>query len=365
MHAIVPAGGAGTRLWPLSRRSHPKFLMDLTGSGKTLLQATVLRLAPCSESVTVVTGTAHATSVRAQLESLVEGGLVPAGLPLSVVAEPSGRDSMAAIGLGAYLLGEKYGSSAIIGSFAADHLIQGEAAFHQAVLEAAGAAAEGFVATVGLRPTWPSTAYGYIQVGDEPASPGALIAERFVEKPDARTAESYVELGFLWNAGMFVMKVSTLREHLKALHPTIDHHLSRIAGSWQDADRRGVLETEWPRIKRIAFDNAIAEPVAAEGGVATATMEESGWSDVGDWADLGPFMPADQSAAHVLLDSEGAVVRVDPAKALAVIGVPDAVVIDTPDALLVTTRANSQRVKQAVDELAGRATQGFAPEQYL
>lgn len=352
LHSIIPAGGAGTRLWPVSRREHPKFLMDLAGAGRTLLQATAMRLAPISDSITVVTGTRHLKSVRDQLQQLVDARQLPPGLPVAVVAEPSARDSMAAIGLATYLLAKKYGPDALVGSFAADHLIQDEGTFRRAVNDAVGAARSGYISTIGLQPTWPSTAYGYIQPSDRPATGATLIVERFVEKPGSAEAERYVNEGYLWNAGMFVMQADILKNHLAGLHPTMDTALTRIADSWNHVDQQDVLRREWSQIERIAIDHAIAEPVAASGGVATAIMRNSGWSDVGDWSDLGSFLGDEGSGPQqVLIDSAGAVVRAPSDKAVVVLGIPGAVVIDTEDALLVTTRASSQRVKEAVDHL--------------
>src|SRR5690625_430832 len=202
-HAVVPAGGAGTRLWPLSRRAHPKFLLDLTGSGRTLLQATWDRLVPLTGEggVLVVTGEAHADAVREQLPALGEQGLV---------TEPSGRDSMAAIGLAAALLRERHGPDVVLGSFAADHVVRRPDDFHAAVREAVAAARAGYVVTVGVRADHPSTAFGYIEEGgplDVAAAPTARHVARFVEKPDAETAAGYLATGrYRWNAGMFVVR---------------------------------------------------------------------------------------------------------------------------------------------------------------
>src|SRR3954447_27047562 len=146
-HAVVPAGGAGTRLWPLSRAGHPKFLLDLTGSGRTLLQATVDRLSPLTEGLLVVTGVRHADAVVAQLPELAAG---------QVLAEPSPRDSMAAIGLAAAVLLERHGEDVVLGSFAADHVISGTAAFEQTVREGVVAARAGYVVTIGIGASEPS-----------------------------------------------------------------------------------------------------------------------------------------------------------------------------------------------------------------
>src|SRR5688572_1488579 len=201
--AVVPAGGAGTRLWPLSRARHPKFLLDLTGSGRSLLQATVDRLEPLTgDRVVVVTGAAHADAVRGQLPNLAVE---------RVLAEPSPRDSMAAIGLAAAVV-EREDPDAVIGSFAADHVIPDTAAFEAVIREAAEVARDGHLVTIGVEPTHPSTGFGYIRTGDALAGAAtALHAVEFVEKPDAERASRYVASGdYRWNAGMFAVRATVL-----------------------------------------------------------------------------------------------------------------------------------------------------------
>src|SRR3954470_1284484 len=185
-HAVIPAGGAGTRLWPLSRAGHPKFLLDLTGTGRTLLQATVDRLTPLTDGILVVTGARHAEAVTAQLPELAAG---------QVLAEPSPRDSMAAIGLAAAVLLERHGEDVVLGSFAADHVISGTAAFEQTVREGVVAARAGYVVTLGIAATGPSTAFGYVRAGallglDD--APTVAHVAGFTEKPDAETAAAYL-----------------------------------------------------------------------------------------------------------------------------------------------------------------------------
>lgn len=355
-HAVIPAGGAGTRLWPLSRRSHPKFLHDLTGSGRTLLQATWDRLAPLAgdDGVVVVTGGAHAEAVRDQLP-----GLPPDGL----LVEPSPRDSMAAIGLAAAVLRRRHGEEVVLGSFAADHVIDGADAFRGAVVEAVEAARAGYVVTIGIAPRSPSTAFGYIQVG-EPLD-GAEQARHvvaFTEKPDAQTAADYLATGrYWWNAGMFVVRATVLLGHLEARHPAMAEGLGRIAAAWDTPEREEVLAALWPGLTKIAIDHAIAEPVAAAGGVAVVPGDFA-WDDVGDWSSLADLLPAADDGTRVLgpvdaarlTDAPGAVVVPASGRLVAVLGLPDAVVVDTPDALLVTTREQAQRVKGVVDALAAQ-----------
>ncbi|MEE6287997.1 mannose-1-phosphate guanylyltransferase [Georgenia sp. MJ173] len=351
LHAVIPAGGAGTRLWPLSRRRHPKFLLDLTGTGRTLLQGTWDRLAPLSDGVLLVTGTDHAAAVREQLPGLATDG---------VLAEPSGRDSMAAIGLAAAVLRERHGD-VVLGSFAADHVVRDEAAFAAAVRQAVAAARAGYVVTIGIEADHPSTAFGYIETGEPlglPAAPAAHHVTGFTEKPDAETAAAYLAGGrYRWNAGMFVVGVDVLLGHLARLQPALHDGVVAIARAWDTADREEVLAREWPRLTRIAIDHAIAEPVAADGGVAVVPAD-LGWDDVGDWASLAGLV-GDGSQVRVLgdgadvlaVDSPGALVVPGTGRLVSVLGLPGAVVVDTPDAVLVTTTAHAQHLKAVVDQL--------------
>lgn len=360
-HAVIPAGGAGTRLWPLSRRSHPKFLLDLTGSGRTLLQATWDRLAPLAgeAGVVVVTGGAHAAAVGEQLPRLDADALL---------VEPSPRDSMAAIGLAAAVLRQRHGDDVVLGSFAADHVISGQEVFADAVGQAVAAARAGYVVTIGIAPREASTAFGYIEVGEGigvTGAPDARHVAAFTEKPDAETAAAYLATGrYRWNAGMFVVAARVLLDHLAARQPALHVGLVRIAEAWDTPAREEVLASEWPALTKIAIDHAIAEPVAAAGGVAVVPGDFD-WDDVGDWASLADLLPAGGDGSRVLgdeaqaalHDAPGAVVVPGSGRLVAVLGLPDAVVVDTPDALLVTTRAQAQRVKSVVDALAaqGRA----------
>jgi len=284
--AVVPAGGAGTRLWPLSRALTPKFLLDLTGSGRTLIQATVDRLEPLvGARVVVVTGAAHQEAVRRQLPDLGQ-----------VIAEPSPRDSMAAIGLAAARL-ELEDPEALIGSFAADHVIIDEAAFAACVREAAEVAAGGLLVTVGIEPTHPATGFGYIRGGA--ALPGfttARVVTEFVEKPDPERAEAYLRSGeYRWNAGMFIVRAATLLDLLAENHPDLAAGLRAIA-----ADPTS-LQERWPGLTRIAIDHAVAEPAAAAGRVAMVPGP-FGWEDVGDYAALGAMTAVGPQGMKVIGD---------------------------------------------------------------
>lgn len=361
IHAIIPAGGAGTRLWPLSRKARPKFLLDLTGTGRSLLQGTVARLAPLAATTTVVTGVAHVPAVARQLPDLPEENLL---------AEPAPRDSMAAIGLATALIAHRHGREAIVGSFAADHLVADDAAFQDAVRQAAALAEAGWLVTIGIQATGPSTAFGYIHAGEALDVPGAPDGRRvldFAEKPDAATAARYLATGdYRWNAGMFVVRAGVLLDHLAVGRPALAAGLDEIAAAWDTPARDAVMARIWPGLEAIAIDHAIAEPVAAAGGVATVPGN-MGWDDVGGFDTLAELIPTVTSgpAAGVevlgeadveAVGADGALVASSTDRKVVLLGVPGIVVVDTPDALLVTTPEHAQDVKGVVDRLkaAGR-----------
>ena len=352
--AVIPAGGAGTRLWPLSRSSSPKFLHDLSGAGRSLLQATWDRLEPlCGDQIMVVTGVAHEMAVRAQLPGLALANLV---------AEPSPRDSMAAIGLAAAML-ERRDPDVVIGSFAADHVIGEPEVFVDCVREAVAIARANHFVTIGIEPNCPATGFGYIHVGDSLAiagAPNGRAVRSFVEKPDETTARAYLDTGeYRWNAGMFVVKASVLLDLLAEFHPAVAAGLRAIAAE------PARLEELWPGLTKVAIDHAVAEPAAARGRVAVVPGEFT-WDDVGDFASLGSLlsdaaaMPGLRVLGEVDLvlakDTTGLVIP-GSGRTVAVLGLDDVVVVDTPDALLVTTRARAQDVKVLVDLLkaTGRA----------
>lgn len=355
--AVVPAGGVGSRLWPLSRAAAPKFLHDLTGTGRTLLQGTVDRLAPLADGgVVVVTGVAHRDAVVEQL---------PEVDPDAVLAEPSPRDSMAAIGLAAAVLAERRGD-VVIGSFAADQVIASGPAFADAVRQGVVAARAGYLVTVGIAASGPSTAFGYVRSGPSLGLADAPDARRvlgFTEKPDERTAAQYLATGeYRWNAGMFLVRAEVLLDHLAGLHPELHDGLRTIARAWDGPDRAEVLARVWPTLQRISIDHALAEPVATAGGVAVVPGDFA-WDDVGDFATLAARLPAvDDAGTRVLgdvqqvlaLDSDGALVVPDSGRMVTVLGLPDVVVVDTPDAVLVTTREHAQRLKSVVDAVGQR-----------
>ncbi|WP_295128005.1 mannose-1-phosphate guanylyltransferase [uncultured Leifsonia sp.] len=354
-YSIIPAGGIGSRLWPLSRADAPKFLHDLTGSGQTLLRDTWDRLAPISgeQRIMVVTGRAHRAAVEAQLPALADA---------NVVLESEPRDSTAAIGLAAAIL-ERREPGVIVGSFAADHVIRNQRLFAVAVKEALAAADEGYITTIGIKPSEPAIGFGYIHCGGAltvEGAPSALAVDSFVEKPDLATAESYLDSGsYLWNAGMFIARADRLLEEIGKSKPELLSGLLELAAAWDDPATRGpAVDRIWPNLEKIAIDYAVAEPAAAAGRLAVIPGYFD-WDDVGDFASLSKLNSGGRttdlailgSDARVLADASSGIVVSQTKRVISLIGVKDIVIVDTPDALLVTTTENAQRVKSVVDAL--------------
>lgn len=354
-YGVIPAGGIGSRLWPLSRADAPKFLHDLTGSGQTLLRDTWERLVPIAgeQRIMVVTGRAHRAAVEAQLPMLADR---------NVVLESEPRDSTAAIGLAAAVL-ERREPGVIVGSFAADHVIRNQPLFATAVHEAVAAADAGYITTIGIKPTEPAVGFGYIQCGDPlslTGAPSALSVDSFVEKPDLATAERYLSGGsHLWNAGMFIARADQLLDAIGRSRPALLAGLQELAALWDDPATRGpAVDRIWPNLEKIAIDYSVAEPVAAAGRLAVVPGYFD-WDDVGDFASLAKLNSGGRKSdlailgedARVLADASSGIVVSQSKRVISLIGVKDIVVVDTPDALLVTTSENAQRVKSVVDAL--------------
>jgi mannose-1-phosphate guanylyltransferase len=306
----------------------------------------------------LVTGVKHVDACRAQLPNLAAS---------DVLAEPLPRDSMAAIGLAAAVLQQRHGD-VIVGSFAADHVISGQVAFEQVVREAVAAARAGYVTTIGIAASRPSTAFGYVRSSDSlgiAEAPSALHVTGFTEKPDAATAMEYLVTGeYRWNAGMFVVRTDVLLGHLAAGHPELAAGLTTIAKAWDTPQRDEVMNATWPGLEKIAIDHAVAEPVAAQGGVAVVPST-FGWDDIGDFNSLAALLPAVGDSGNKIAGDQSHVLRIETGgnvivpganseRVIALLGVNDLVVVDTDDALLVTTRSRAQQVKNVVDALHER-----------
>lgn len=351
---VIPAGGVGSRLWPLSRANAPKFLLDLTGSGNSLLRATWERLTPLvpAERIMVVTGNAHRDSVELQLPELQAQNLITESQP---------KDSSAAIGLAAAIL-ELRDPDAILGSFAADHVIRGSVLFQRAIRTAVQAADQGSIVTIGIHPTHPAVGFGYIESGvarNDLAPFDVYDVAAFIEKPDAETAERYVAHGgYLWNAGMFIARASVLLDQMALAEPELVAALREIAAAWETDRAAEVRERLWPGLPKIAIDYTVAEP-AAEAGKMVCVAAHFDWDDVGDFASVATLLTRGRGndlavlgdGAQVLSDASSGIVVSESDRLVALVGVDDVVVVDTADVLLVTNKAHAQDVKRLVERM--------------
>lgn len=347
--AIIPAGGAGTRLWPLSRAAKPKFLLPLLGSRSLLQQTTdrLARLAPATRTL-VICGPAHAASIARQLPEL------PAS---NVLIEPAPRGSGPAIGLATALIAKRQ-PNAIVGSFAADHDVRDEQAFVRAGRIAIAAAEQGWLTTIGLTPTRPETGYGYIERTDEVVATTdrgtAYRAARFIEKPDHDHAAAFVASGrFLWNASMFVWRAGTLLAEIARLQPALYDAIMRIAAAWDTPEQEQVMAATWPGLETSTIDHGIMER-AERIAVVPAEM---GWSDVGDWNGLSALIERDAERAGarsdlLKIETSNTAVWSTTERLIALVGLSDLIVVDTPDALLVAHRDKAQDVRAVVKLLA-------------
>lgn len=351
---VILSGGSGTRLWPLSREQYPKQLLPLCEQ-ETLLQSTATRLVGFSGALEVVPQ--PLVVCNEEYRFITAEQLREAGKPAStLILEPVGRNTAPALTLAALAVAD---GDPVLLVMPADHVVTDRLAFQVAIDAGAQLAAAGAVVTFGIVPDRPETGYGYIQAGD-PSHPGAQRVARFVEKPDAPTAERYVASGeYFWNSGLFMMRASVWLKAIGHYRPEL---LACCKAAMEkgasDADFRRVDKAEFEACQSISIDYAVMEklPSDADLGIASHVVPMScGWSDVGAWDAL--WLVANKDAAGnatrgdvMLRDSSGSLVMAD-GRMVACIGIDDMVVIETPDAVLVARKERTQEVKQIVARL--------------
>lgn len=358
--AILPAilcGGSGTRLWPASRDAYPKQFLALVGPRSTY-QETLLRVA----GPDMVAGAYHRPLVIAnhavRFLAAEQAGL--AGVPADLVIEPEGRDSAAAIAVAA-LWAERMSPHTPVLALAADHLVTDVPAFHAAIAAALPHARAGRIMTLGMRPDRPATGYGYIRPGEPlsareygEAMPAFAVA-RFIEKPDAESAATLVAEGCLWNSGNFLFRADAMIEELAAQAPAVlEAARAALDGATRDLDFTRLAAEAFRAAPRISIDYAVMEKTTRAGVVPAAL----GWSDVGTWDAVWSVSPRDADGNAVLgaveLDGCRDCLVVSEHALTAVVGLSDAVVVTTPDAVLVTSRADAARVKDLVASLKAK-----------
>lgn len=345
---LVPcllAGGSGTRLWPLSREQFPKQFLALDGP-HTLLQNTALRAAglPGATAPLAICGEQHRFIVAEQLrEAGIAGG--------TVLLEPEGRNTAPAAACAAHWAQEKYGPEAMVFLMAADHVIPDQAAFAAAVAAAVKAAQQERIVTFGIQPTHPETGFGYIRAGAA-LGDGAYAIDAFVEKPPRSRAEAFLaEGGYYWNGGMFLFRADVFLSELRRFEPEMDMQcLQALARSARDIDFVRLDSASFKQARNESIDYAVMEKTDR----AALVPLDAGWNDVGSWSFL-ETLPQDArgNVARgdvVLEDSEGSLVHAS-SRLVAMVGVKDQIVVETPDAVLVTTRSRAQDVKKIVQTL--------------
>ena len=363
LHAIVMAGGSGTRFWPASRAALPKQLLPLAGE-KTLLEDTVDRLDGLvpADRVMVVTASRLLDAVRRQLPQVPAAGLV---------GEPCKRDTAPCIGLAALLV-LRHDPDAIMAVMPSDHVIRPAEGFRAAIRQAAELVARspGRLVTFGIKPTYPAECFGYIQQGEPLAEPGAApgsaracvhTVARFREKPPATVAEEYLAAGnYLWNGGIFVWKAETILAALAERQPDCLAHLRRIAAAWDTSDRDRVFAEEFAAIKGISIDYAVLEH-ARDVVVIEAPFS---WDDLGGWSAVARQRGSDADGntvvgKHLGLESTRTIVHAGDDHLVVTMGLTDMLVVHTPDATLVAHRSHEEAVRRVVAELEQRGWTEF------
>ncbi len=365
--AVILAGGSGTRFWPRSRRAQPKQVLSLDGGG-TMIQNTVERVKPVISAgqVWIITNDLLANTIATQLPDLARE---------QIVREPAARNTAPACGLAAFLV-ERSSPDTVLGVFPSDHTIGDVERFRQVICAGAELARRSAaIVVLGVQPTRPETGYGYIElgaaVGPVPGCGESIPVRRvrrFTEKPDKVRAKRFVRSGnFVWNSGMFLWTAKTLADAMRDHQPKAAALLEKIAAAWGTPKFDQVFAQLYPQCESISIDYAVLEPRSAKGEAKSELYCLPGdfaWSDLGSWAALHEYV-AERTEAHnanvieaehhVEIASTGCYVF-SPKKTVALVGVKDLVVVETDDAILITTREGSQDVGKVVAELknAGR-----------
>lgn len=341
--AVIMAGGKGERFWPESRENHPKQFLSLTGDGETMIQKTVRRISPVvqAEDIFIVTNSAYKNLVREQLPE------IPAE---NVLSEPCGRNTAPCIAFAGAVIRKKYGNAVML-VLPSDHLIKYENIFTRTLCNAIVKATEGDnLLTIGITPTYAETGYGYINFSDEDGN--AYKVERFVEKPDLRTAKKYLSSGkYLWNSGMFVWKVSAIMECFAKFMPEIFTGTEKIADAYGTPDFEKVLETEYNKFPSESIDFGIMEKAE---NIFTIPSN-FGWDDVGSWLAVERINETDDNRnfikGDVIAENCKRTTIYGGKRLVTALGVEDTVIVDTDDVLLVCSKNSTQDIKKIISKL--------------
>jgi mannose-1-phosphate guanylyltransferase/mannose-6-phosphate isomerase len=343
---VIMCGGAGTRLWPISRESMPKQFVPLVGAGSTFQQVIERVSDPELFARPIVI-------TNADFRFVVAEQLRERGVAADIVLEPTRRDSGPAVAVAAVLAAERQGDALAL-VLAADHVVHKPEAFREACRHAAVAAAAGRIVTFGITPSHPATSYGYIRPGarlDVDAPVHAV--EAFVEKPDASTAAGYVAERYLWNSGNFLFAASTMLAEIERCEPAMaEAARAAVAGLTRDLDFLRLAGEPFARAPKKSIDYAVMERTTR----AAVVPADLGWSDVGSWSAVWDLLDHDEAGNAtagevVMLDSRNSLVRSEESILTTVVGLDDVVVVTTADAVLVAARAKAEEVKTLVERL--------------
>jgi len=339
---VILSGGSGSRLWPVSREAHPKPFM-LMPDGESLLHKTFARTArlPQVKNILTITNRDYFFQTRDHYKRHDQNNQID----LDYILEPVGRNTAPAIAIAAMFVAEKYGHDAIMLVLPADHVIKDQVRFNGAVAQASTLAQQDYLVTFGINPDTPETGYGYINVGDAIGNDGYKV-KRFVEKPDIQTAQEYIESGdFVWNAGMFCFKASVLLDELARHSPEIH---STVEQCWDTCDKQSPIEIEKEKFQCVPSDSIDYALMEKSKNVAVVRCDFD-WSDVGAWDAVSSLVSPDNQGNCVvgealIQESSNCYVHSDN-RLLAVLGLENIMIIDTPDAVLVANKSHAQNVR--------------------
>jgi mannose-1-phosphate guanylyltransferase/mannose-6-phosphate isomerase len=342
---VIMCGGAGTRLWPVSRESMPKQFVPLVGPVSTFQQVLARISDPDLFARPIVI-------TNADFRFVVAEQLRERGVEADIVLEPTRRDSGPAVAVAAVLAAER-DRDALVLVLAADHVVRKPDEFRQACRHAAAVAAAGRIVTFGIEPTHPATNYGYIRPGEKLNGASVLAVEAFVEKPDAATAASYVADRYLWNSGNFLFHATTMLNEIERFEPAMaEAAKAAVSGLTRDLDFLRLAAEPFARAPKKSIDYAVMERTT----LAAVIPTDIGWSDVGSWSTVWDLLDHDEAGNAtegpvVLLDSRNNLVRSEDSMLTTVVGLDDVIVVSTADAVLVSSRAKAEQVKTLVEHL--------------
>ncbi|GAC1380871.1 MAG: mannose-1-phosphate guanylyltransferase [Ktedonobacteraceae bacterium] len=351
LHAVILAGGSGTRLWPLSTPTFPKQFLPLPG-GQSMIHETLARVAPfiSPDHAWIVSGRSMTELVHEHLPSIS---------PDHLLGEPMGRNTAPAIGWAAATIARQ-DPQAVMAVFPSDHVVTNVETFQQSLTLAYELATQGYLVTWGIKPTTPETGYGYIRFAD-PLSEGhhhqAFRVERFVEKPNLATAKSYFQDGhYVWNSGMFIWRVETILAEMYAHLPELARKLDAIVDVMGTSQERAVLDEIWPTLTAISIDYGILEKSK---NIAVIPVD-FGWNDVGNWEQYGSLFPSDEHAVAAVgnstnLESHNIFVYNNTSRQVYTIGLQDMIVIEMDDKTVICHKDAVQLVKELAERLQKKA----------